>query len=480
MNHQETLDRLDRLEAVVANVARVAVVDAVYPAEGKASVIYHDLDGMKSKPLPVLQPATHKTRFYALPDPGDQVLVVNLPIGLEGGFIVGSLYSGGDKPPADSGDRYRIQISDGSAVEYDRAAHRLTVAIQGNFDMVATGAGVIRSSDTLELFGSPVTINPPPATFGVALSTLAQLPAFGHYAVPDTEPVVQAAVQALAKVGTAAAGISLPTAHVMALANICAGMSGSDPAAAMSDLLKVLADPGIDDLLAPLCPAGGLPRVSELLPFDPQTALQAVGQALEAAADPLGTLQTLIGDAANDALEWVQEQPAYREAVAVVESVEILSGGIRSHAGRILTVASNTVSQFQAYGLNQAQAATLAQAVLDYCGLEDATATTAAAELLGRLSNAAAQNQAFQDALATIGLTLSQLETLIATDPQAALQDVLGMIKDAADPTQILTDMFGSVGPDLRPLVDQAQGYVNLAGQTLQAVDHLADLCGGD
>lgn len=99
--------------------------------------------------LPVLVPRACGDCQYDLPDVGDAVLCLFLPHGREAGFVLGSFYSGGVPPVAD-GDRWHRQFRDGTTLEYDRKAHKLTADVKGDVAITATGSVTGRITGALK------------------------------------------------------------------------------------------------------------------------------------------------------------------------------------------------------------------------------------------------------------------------------------------------------------------------------------------
>lgn len=123
------------LQDVVMNLTRVGVVSAVGATRAAVQVVFTDADDMVSNWLPVLQMFAHKNKAYALPDVGEQVLCVFLASGLENGFVVGSFYSDEDTPPVTDADKFHVAFDDGTTIEYDRAAHKLTADVNGEAEI---------------------------------------------------------------------------------------------------------------------------------------------------------------------------------------------------------------------------------------------------------------------------------------------------------------------------------------------------------
>lgn len=66
------------------------------------------------------------------------MLCLFLGNGLEEGFVLGSMY-GAQMPPVSSGDKFHRTFSDGTTLEYDRAAHKLRASVRGDVEASVTG-----------------------------------------------------------------------------------------------------------------------------------------------------------------------------------------------------------------------------------------------------------------------------------------------------------------------------------------------------
>lgn len=135
----DTDRRLCALETTLANLVRVGEVTAVYPDKATARVRFRESEGLVTAELPVLTTTAHKVKSYHMPDVGEPVLCVFLPRGRESGFILGALYTRTHTPPVASGDKRHIAFDDGTWIEYDRAAHRLTGHVEGSASLEVSG-----------------------------------------------------------------------------------------------------------------------------------------------------------------------------------------------------------------------------------------------------------------------------------------------------------------------------------------------------
>jgi phage baseplate assembly protein V len=146
MSFDQLIRRIDRLESRLQRLVRVGTVTASFPDRGTVRVNLPDADNVNSQELPVLYPKTLQDKAYGMPDIGEHVLCVFLPIGVEQGFVIGAIYSQADPVPVSSQDKTGIEFADGAKFEYDRAANFLTIDVPGGaqFD-----------------FAGPVTLNAP-------------------------------------------------------------------------------------------------------------------------------------------------------------------------------------------------------------------------------------------------------------------------------------------------------------------------------
>ena len=122
----------------VRNMVRVGIVSEVIPADCAARVVFEEKDNTTSPVLSVLTRGGKVNRDFWLPDIGEQVVCLFTcnDKNFSTGWILGAHYKAGDGN-ADSVDKRRIDFSDGSFVEFDRATGGLTIQCTG--DIVVNG-----------------------------------------------------------------------------------------------------------------------------------------------------------------------------------------------------------------------------------------------------------------------------------------------------------------------------------------------------
>jgi phage baseplate assembly protein V len=118
---------------------KVGVVAACDAANARVRVRFPDLDNLTSHWLAVGVAKSLNDRYYHLPDVGEQVACL-MDARFEEGVVICAIYSDADKPPVASGDKTHVRFSDGTTVEYDRAAHTLAIDAKGPINIVAAGA----------------------------------------------------------------------------------------------------------------------------------------------------------------------------------------------------------------------------------------------------------------------------------------------------------------------------------------------------
>lgn len=115
----------------VPSLIKVGEVSSIDPAKCTARVVFDDEDSIVSYDLPVLQRNTLKNHDFAMPDIGEDAIVLFFGEGQEDGVIIGSIYAGEVTPPESTENRRTVVFDDDTRVCYDRQEHKLTVTIEG-------------------------------------------------------------------------------------------------------------------------------------------------------------------------------------------------------------------------------------------------------------------------------------------------------------------------------------------------------------
>jgi phage baseplate assembly protein V len=122
---------------------RVGIVHEQDAAHAKVRVVFPDYDEVVSWWLPVVFAKTQNDKAYWIPDVGEQVVCL-MDLRDEAGAVLGAIYSNADAPPVSSADKFHLAFRDGASVDYDRAAHALTMSLPSGatFNLTASGAQV--------------------------------------------------------------------------------------------------------------------------------------------------------------------------------------------------------------------------------------------------------------------------------------------------------------------------------------------------
>lgn len=115
----------------IPSLIKIGEISSIDPSKCTARVVFDDEDSIVSYDLPVLQRNSLKNCDYAMPDVGEDAVVLFFGEGQEDGVILGSFYAGEVTPPEATENRRTVVFDDGTRVCYDREEHKLTVTIEG-------------------------------------------------------------------------------------------------------------------------------------------------------------------------------------------------------------------------------------------------------------------------------------------------------------------------------------------------------------
>ncbi|VCU52912.1 hypothetical protein TTHN1_00667 [Thermus thermophilus] len=174
----------------------------------------------------------------------------------------------------------------------------------------------------------------------------------------------------------------------------------------------------------------GIP-FQELVRFTQDAARVGVAFGISAfeAGDALAKLRNV--------LELTQPQ-----VMRVADAVNFLSNNMAATAPEILELLRRVGATGKLLGLTGQQVAAFGASLLAL-GTAPEVAATGLNALFQRLATAPAQPQAFQEALARLGLTARGLQAALKRDAAGAILDFLGRLRAAPDQLTLLSDLFG-------------------------------------
>lgn len=152
----------------VPSLIKIGEISSIDPAKCTARVVFDDEDSIVSFDLPVLQRNSLKNHDYAMPDVGEDAIVLFFGEGQEDGVILGSIYAGEVTPPESTENRRTVVFDDDTRVCYDRAEHKLTVTIEGTEIVFNRQDGSITVPNAVTINCTTATVN---ASSGITLDT---------------------------------------------------------------------------------------------------------------------------------------------------------------------------------------------------------------------------------------------------------------------------------------------------------------------
>jgi len=126
-------------------------ISEVLADKGLYRVTFDDRD-MVSRPLPRVFLNTKKNKDEASLDENEHVACI-MDENFEDGVILGAIYDANNLPPVGSIDKRVTTYDDGSFVQFDRVAKKLTISCEGNVEIIKatdiniTASGTIKFND---------------------------------------------------------------------------------------------------------------------------------------------------------------------------------------------------------------------------------------------------------------------------------------------------------------------------------------------
>lgn len=152
----------------IPSLIKIGEISSIDPSKCTARVVFDDEDSIVSYDLPVLQRNSLKNCDYAMPDVGEDAVVLFFGEGQEDGVILGSFYAGEVTPPEATENRRTVVFDDGTRVCYDREEHKLTVTIEGTEIVFNRQDGSITVPNAVTINCTTATVN---ASSSVTLDT---------------------------------------------------------------------------------------------------------------------------------------------------------------------------------------------------------------------------------------------------------------------------------------------------------------------
>ena len=96
-------------------------------------------------------PNTHADKVEGLLDPDEHVVCLMSGQGDEFGVILGSIYDSKNEPPFQSGNIHSLTCADGTMIQFDRAASKLTVHCAKDIEIEADTDVTIKAGGNITI-----------------------------------------------------------------------------------------------------------------------------------------------------------------------------------------------------------------------------------------------------------------------------------------------------------------------------------------
>ncbi len=159
----ELEEKIKDLRASLTRLVCVGEVVAIDPSQARVRVKLPSHDNLVTDFLPVLYSKTQLDKEYYIPDIGEQVLVLFVPLeGFETGFVLGASYNDVDKVPVNSKDKWHKKFKDGTYMEYDRKEHVFRANIKGDAEINVEGNLIAQVNKNASIIaGSKINLTAP-------------------------------------------------------------------------------------------------------------------------------------------------------------------------------------------------------------------------------------------------------------------------------------------------------------------------------
>ena len=137
---------ITELDRRLANIVRLGTVEQADYSRARVRVRCGD---MLTGWLPWLTSRSGKDRSWWAPDIGEQVIVLSPSGEPAQGAVLYAVYQDSSPQPETDVNKCKVVFEDGTAVTYDRAAHKLDVLIKGDASIRVDGHADLTVSDCL-------------------------------------------------------------------------------------------------------------------------------------------------------------------------------------------------------------------------------------------------------------------------------------------------------------------------------------------
>ncbi|HBV6392391.1 TPA: phage baseplate assembly protein V [Klebsiella aerogenes] len=137
------------VEKALSQLVRVGLVSSLDEKAVTARVTFDDQDDLTSYELSVMVKNTDQNADYWMPDIGEQVVCLFLPLGAQQGWILGSFYDETHTPPSNTVNKRVVRFKNGTSITNDRESNLFTLDANGDVVVTATGTVTIKAQKVI-------------------------------------------------------------------------------------------------------------------------------------------------------------------------------------------------------------------------------------------------------------------------------------------------------------------------------------------
>ncbi|MBR0315308.1 MAG: phage baseplate assembly protein V [Synergistaceae bacterium] len=141
------------------SIGRFGYVSDYDPKRHMARIRFPDKGDLVSAWLPVAIPNSKKNKDESHLDIDEHVFCSMMGNGLETGVVLCSIYDDGNKPETGNQDIHCVKFEDGTAIQYDRKEHTLSISCVGDIEIIASGNISVVSGGNISNVGARIDLN---------------------------------------------------------------------------------------------------------------------------------------------------------------------------------------------------------------------------------------------------------------------------------------------------------------------------------
>lgn len=139
------------------NIIKYGTVTEIKADTAQVKVAFKESGDVVSYYMPVLQSFAGKNNAYIMPSVDDTVVCLISPRG-EAGVVVGSIYTGINKPLITDENKYNFTFEDESSIEYDKKENLLKADIKGSAEIIIDKSITITITEDKEVSAKNIKI----------------------------------------------------------------------------------------------------------------------------------------------------------------------------------------------------------------------------------------------------------------------------------------------------------------------------------